>query len=367
MARNLRIDRLRGLAILIAVTSHTQGYMTWDFQPFTSAIPPLMTNGCFGVSIFFVVSGYLITQRLLGMQHLPAVDLLRDFYIQRAGRLLPCLALAVLLAAVLSAYGPPAFAFKDGAYGHFLYCLATLQYNHCILEGSLPGVLNPLWSLSVEEVFYLFWPLVIAAGVLLPTGRSLLLISLVAFGPYFRSKLGAPDVYTFFGNFDQLAMGCLAAIHADRIKRGFTDLRWAGLALIGLTFFGTILTQSWTWPPTFVGIGATLYLLGSSSGDARQTLLFRPLEEAGKLSYEMYLFHFPILGVLVRPTYDALHLTAFFGPRISWVCLAVLIAALFAVSLLISRYFSDPLNKFIRGLHVKRASRPVAFLNPDTA
>jgi peptidoglycan/LPS O-acetylase OafA/YrhL len=151
--------------------------------------------------------------------------------------------------------------------------------------------LNHLWSLPVEEVFYLFFPLLIAATRTRSHLRSTVLIALVIYGPIFRSRLTSPDVYSFFGNFDLLAMGCLAAIHAPQIKRWHADMRWIGATLIAMTFFATVLTLQWTLPPTLVGAGTVLYLLGSTSTEPTQpSMLFEPLQTAGRLSYEMYLF-----------------------------------------------------------------------------
>jgi len=346
--RNARIDRLRGLAILTAVMSHTPGFMTWEFRPYFTNIASLQSNGCFAVAVFFVISGFLITRRLLSMGEIPAAAMLTTFYAQRIGRLFPCLVLVVVLAWLMSSAGYPRFVFAEGAFGRFIGCIAMLRYNRCIVEGGLPDILNHLWSLSVEEMFYLMFPLLVILTRKQVSMLTFCLAGLVVYGPLYRSTVVGADVYTFFGNFDLLAMGCLAAIHAPKVRSHHADLRWIGLILMTLTFFGVVLTRQLIIPPTIVGIGAALYVLGARPLSDESPILFRPLELAGNLSYEMYLFHFPILGAIVRPTYNAFYQSPFFAPYIAWLCLAVYMVSLFLISFVLARYFSQPANRLIR-------------------
>jgi peptidoglycan/LPS O-acetylase OafA/YrhL len=306
--RNARIDRLRGLAILTAALSHTPGFMNWDFYPLLTNIMALKTNGCFAVAIFFVVSGFLITRRLLTMRDLPALALLKTFYVQRVGRLAPCLLLIIAVAWVMSAAGYDRFVFGVGGFARFVDCIGTLQYNRCILQSGLPDGMNHLWSLSVEEVFYLFFPLFVLATRKHVSMLSMVLVGLVIYGPICRSHAAGADLYMFFGNFDLLAIGCLAALDAPKITGHYADLRWSGLLMIAVTFFGSVVTEQLIWPPTLVGIGSAIYLLGAVPLAGKSALIFRPVELAGDLSYEMYLFHLPILGAIVRPTYYAFYM-----------------------------------------------------------
>jgi peptidoglycan/LPS O-acetylase OafA/YrhL len=345
--RNSGIDFLRGLSIAIVAMSHTVGFMTWNFSPHISNIPALRTNGYYGVCIFFVISGHLIAQRLLALSDLSPRQFLRAFYVQRFGRIAPCLILVVLLAAILSSQNVARFTFGADGFYHFTGCIATFRYNHCVLDGSLPDGWNALWSLSVEEVFYVFFPI-----LMLLTRRSKMVLTAVlaayvVLAPAYRATLDIGNVYTYFGNFDLMAIGILVAMHGKAITARPAYLMTIGLIGLAGIFFWTVATADCVWAPSAIAVFTGLYLIGATAPTTSSSIL-RPFKLAGILSYEMYLFHLPLLAVLVLPFFTWFSAITHHAMLISYACLAVYLSALFAISFVVANYYADPLNKAIR-------------------
>src|SRR5579863_5153606 len=183
------IDLLRGLAIFFVLMNHVNIRLLLARVPYTQGLPDqlvhsLVWSGQFGVQMFFAISGFLITSiTLRRWESLSRVGI-RGFYRLRLARIAPLL---LLLLAVLSGlhfshlndFAVPA---KTGGLGRAL--LAALTFHINLLEaqrGYLPGNWDILWSLSVEETFYLFFPL---ACRWLGQGKRLvaLLLGFVALG-----------------------------------------------------------------------------------------------------------------------------------------------------------------------------------------
>jgi peptidoglycan/LPS O-acetylase OafA/YrhL len=343
--RNSAVDFLRGLSIAIVAMSHTVGFMTWNFSPWTSSIPALPTNGYYGVCVFFVISGYLIARRLMTLSDLPPNQFLRAFYVQRIGRIVPCLILVVLLAAILSSLNVPRFTFGAEGFDHFTACIATFRYNHCVLDGSLPDGWNALWSLSVEEMFYLFFPILMLLTRRSKITLTSILAAYVILAPAYRATLDIGNVYTYFGNFDLMATGILVALHGKAVTGYSAHLRVTGLAGLAMIFFSTVATANNMWAPSAIAAFTGLYLLGATTA---RTAPLQPLKLAGILSYEMYLFHLPLLAVLVLPFFTWFSTITHHQMLISYACLAVYSITLFAVSFAVARWFSDPFNRSIR-------------------
>jgi peptidoglycan/LPS O-acetylase OafA/YrhL len=348
--RNHAVDLLRGISIIIVAMSHTVGFMTWDFLPGLSNIPALQINGYYGVCIFFGISGFLIAQRLMALSALPSLQFLRTFYTQRVGRIAPCLLLVLLAGAIIDSRGVPRFTFGPDGFSNFAFCIATFTYNHCILQGGsgLPDGWNALWSLAVEEVFYLFFPLLMLITLRSRRGLTAALVVYVLAAPFYRWHwLVRANVYSYLGNFDLMAMGILVAMHGRALSDG-RFFRWLGLIGLMVVFFSTVSVVDSVWAPSAIGFFTGLYLLGAMAKTGR-TALLRPLRFAGVLSYEMYLFHLPILGVVVRPFYYwALSITPNHPIMLTYACMVVYWGSLSLVAFVIANYFANPANRIIR-------------------
>src|SRR5580698_7846168 len=190
------VDHLRGLAIFFVLMNHVNMRLLFAHVPYTRGLPNQLVssfvwNGQRGVQIFFAVSGFLITSTALRRWgSLSAVNIL-DFYRLRFARIAPLLLFLLTVLSILHLAQAPNFVVsaKTGGLGRALSAALTFHVN--VLEarrGYLPGSWDILWSLSVEEIFYLFFPLV---ARVLGRGKLLiaLLLALVVIGPFARIVL----------------------------------------------------------------------------------------------------------------------------------------------------------------------------------
>jgi peptidoglycan/LPS O-acetylase OafA/YrhL len=158
--RNGFIDRLRGLAILIVLFGHSLRYGYYWVETFPGWAAAYVIDGSYyGVSIFFAISGYLITGKFIR----PMSDVLhvepRDFYIKRIGRIIPPLLLLIVVSAAIATAMGARFGAADLVKG----LLWILQFDFGSAAAVIPHTdssWDALWSLSVEETFYVFLPLV---------------------------------------------------------------------------------------------------------------------------------------------------------------------------------------------------------------
>src|ERR1700730_12102055 len=188
------IDLLRGLAIFFVLVDHVHIRLALAKVPYTKFLPPqlghfLVGNGELGVQMFFVVSGFLITSISLRRWAPLSQIKVRDFYLLRFARIAPLffLLLAVLSGLHFAHVHNYVVTARTGGLGRAL--LAALTFHVNVLEarrGYLPGNWDILWSLSVEEIFYLCFPIVcrvFGQGKLFFS----LLLGLVVLGPFGRT------------------------------------------------------------------------------------------------------------------------------------------------------------------------------------
>ncbi len=310
------IDALRAIAVLAVFFYHvnTSG---WD------------PGGFLGVDVFFVISGYLITSLLLSeYRQAGHLDVLR-FWMRRARRLLPAVAVMIAVTLVLAAIFTPGDV--PSLRGDALASLFYVNNWHLILSDqsyfeqfARPSLFRHLWSLSVEEQFYLLWPLMFAAGMKLLGRRRLLLgvlagaglstlLMIVLFSP------GSPD-RAFYGT-DTRAVGLLLGValalvwHPSRL-RPITGpgARWIldGVGVLALAMILRTFLEVHDFDPGLYHGGFLLLafwsalLVGVLAHPAARlgTLLGNPpLVWLGLRSYSFYLWHWPVL-TLTRPDVD---------------------------------------------------------------
>ncbi|HET7063529.1 MAG TPA: acyltransferase, partial [Rudaea sp.] len=213
-------------------------------------------------------------------------------------------------------------------------------FNYCV---------NIYWSLSVEEVFYLLFPL---AAVALRRTRYFvpLCLAVIAAGPIYRAIHADNELYFMYGYlacFDAIALGCLTALLKRRVsltKRASSIATWIaapGLACIYLIGFDGHEAAGFT----LIALATCVLLLtsGSDTQESRPLRLREPLCWMGRHSYELYLFHIVVLACMrdLVPR-DALAN----GAKPLW--LLVFIALSCAAAAAISRYFSEPANRALR-------------------
>jgi len=365
------LDGVRGLAILAVLVDHSAVWIT-PAGFLDRAAQAVTGSGWEGVDLFFVLSGFLITGILLdakGGQHY-----FRNFYARRVLRIFPIYYLTISLALAASFIPAVAHHFPDAAaeIRHVQPWYWTYTTNFLIaLHGwaAAPMRSTHLWSLAVEEQFYLIWP----ALVLLVDRRTLvrICVGLLVVCPLLRCVLffmGVPPrdlVVLTPTRIDTLALGALLAI-AARSDGGLA--RWrrvlayiaipSAIALAStLTFRIRIANES----PEIVTIGFSLiaaiaaafitFAATTPTGTLAHRFLAHPaLRAVGRYSYAMYIFHFPVVGLLharrlapdVMPTVLGSHLPAQFA--FTLLCFAVT----FALAFMSWHLFEHPILKLKR-------------------
>jgi peptidoglycan/LPS O-acetylase OafA/YrhL len=356
------VDLLRGLAILCVLMNHVNTRLRVNDIPYTDGVPQplvhaLTGNGQFGVQIFFAISGFLITSITLKRWGALQNINVRDFYLLRLARIGPLLLalLAVLSALHFAGLQDFVISARKGGLGRALLAAVTFHIN--VLEahrGYLPANWDVLWSLSVEEMFYLFFPL--AAWLL---GRVRLFIPFlfvfVVLGPFARAVFSRDnDIwqdYSYLGGMDAIALGCLTALIVSRVRFSPAVLRalgWTGLVLViamlgfsGVPFLFPLGATG--LEETLLAVGTCLVIIAAAGTQWKCPAFLRPLRLLGRRSYEVYLTHMFVLFAFLH-VFLALNKPMWFVPL--YFVFAIVVATLLGD--LVARLYSDRVNAWLR-------------------
>src|SRR5467141_4649662 len=299
-----KFDGLRGLAILSVLIGHSG---------FLEALPHagMLEYTRFGVDLFFVLSGFLITGILTdsrGSQHY-----FRNFYARRALRIWPLYYLVLFVAFVVAPlFAPSMRPTAVSVWPAFVFYVQHIVFAY---RSTYPFGLGATWSLAVEEQFYLTWPVL----VFLLKKRTLAIVSVLLVVMSLSLRLffhvhGAPVGFVHFftlSRLDSIAFGSLAALWLR--SPSCTLVRWRTRAyqFLGLGAAGVLLARilmhrnSSIVSYTFLAI-AFVGLLGISlTSDPRSSLLGRSLSAGwlryiGRISYGIYLLHYPLFILWAR-------------------------------------------------------------------
>ncbi|WP_181358465.1 acyltransferase family protein [Taibaiella chishuiensis] len=363
--RNRGIDMLRGFSILSVVLLHLNIHFHLTDTFLKTVLPKkvfmvLFWSGYYGVIIFFTLSGYLITQSILRRWGEPGQIRLPVFYRYRAARILPPLLALLLILSLLHIFGVTGFVIDNSKTSLAEALVAALTFHINWLEmraGYLPANWDVLWTISIEEVFYLVFPLL---GLLLRRRLPLLLLLScgVLIAPWARTHLFIDNELGDRNNLaciDALSLGCITALIADKLatvkiwKRLYPLLGWA--LVVFVIVFRNLLFKSGI---TALGLDVSILSLGVCGILLRmhnrpETLTgqgfpgLRWLADMGQYSYEIYLSH---MFVVIA----AAQLYQRFGVADTYLPFVLLLAtiACYLLGKLAYTCFSEPVNRALR-------------------
>jgi parallel beta-helix repeat protein len=330
------VEGLRAIAVISVVLSHASLGLG---------------GGYIGVDVFFVISGFLITRQLVEERQGRGRISFSGFYARRARRILPAATLVTVVTLVAAWHWASPLRVgsiaRDGLAAALFgvnWRLASQGTNY-FNQSAPQSPFQHYWSLSVEEQFYLFWPILLVTisllfarkfGVIKPLLVTLAAVVAVSLWQSITVTSGnAP--YAYFGTHTrawELAIGALIAVGAPALVRLPTAvcrlLAWAGLAAIVMSCF--VYGSNTPFP----GVAALLPVLGAGAviaggcgAQRRMTaesvlLQRRPMQFFGKISYSLYLWHWPLL--ILAPEILGRDLTV--RDRLATIALAVALSTL---------------------------------------
>jgi peptidoglycan/LPS O-acetylase OafA/YrhL len=349
-ARNLAhrddIQGLRAIAVLTVIASH--------------AGVPFLPGGFVGVDVFFVISGFLISQLLFREVERSGRVSIPGFYARRARRILPAATLVTIATVLATAFWLSAIDLlevaKDSLWAVFFAAnihFAAVGTDYFAQEEP-PSPLQHYWSLSVEEQFYLVWPALLLVLVLVARRRALprklvfgvLAVVTVASFAWSVASTSSDPLAAYFSTPArawELGLGALTALVASTVAARWSGLVrglvcGAGLVLIAVACVA--FTDQTPFPGSAAAlpvVGAALVLLAGAGGQATQPLSVRalgvlPMRAVGDWSYSLYLWHWPVLIIAERKLGHGL------GFWRTLLCVAVV----FVLSALTFRYVEQP-------------------------
>ncbi len=361
--RNPGIDLLRGLSILFVILNHLGLRIPLKKTALADVLPPwflsrLNYNGYEAVFVFFVISGFLIAgnalQRWGGLERID----LRAFYARRFARIVPCLVALIAVLAVLHLLAVPDYTISRPGQSLPGAIRAVIGLHLNWYEGRtgyLPGNWDVLWSLSIEEVFYIGFPL----ACLLTRRRRVLvpLLAVLALSmPWTHAALRGNEIWqekAYLPGMSAIAIGVLGALLAARSRtlpaRTIVLLGWLGaIGLLATTIDGALM-----WHllrdgyMLLLALSALCLLLACEQrqrrGDWRPWRTLGWLRSSGRLSYEIYLSHMFVVFAMVR-------LFRFAGgdPRSGWLWYLLALPLCWLLGMAVERWLSLPCERWLR-------------------
>jgi peptidoglycan/LPS O-acetylase OafA/YrhL len=333
------LQGLRGIAVVFVLLFHA------EFKGFQ--------GGFVGVDIFFVLSGFLITKNLLEEEIKTGTISLRNFYAKRLRRLLPASSLVLIATLILGYFYLPPVLLPDLTRD---ISAATLYISNFIFAGratdyfaanATPSPVLHFWSLSLEEQFYIFWPVTVLllAKTKLLTHTTVRLFSVLTFATSLSFAiwlLPRSEPWAFFSlptRAWQLALGAFIATFVFKLEKLSYKVAWVlgTLGLGAVIASGLFIRNAANFPgliallPT---IGAGLIIVAGVQRRrnlAWNLLSVKPLQYLGKISYSIYLWHWPLFVIPMIAS----------GQALSVKSKLTLIAVTFLLSIVTEKYVEE--------------------------
>lgn len=359
--RNIGIDILRGLSVILVIIHHLAVLIPVEAGVFSGLMPKwfisgLSHSGKEAVFIFFVISGFLITSRVIARRGSLREISTKEFYLRRAARILPCLLILVSVLSTLHLLGIKEFVILNPKQSLWGAISSALGFHLNWYEGKtgyLPLNWDVLWSLSIEEAFYLGFPLL----CLLIRNEFTLLFALLVFGaslPWLRDAIHSNEIWqekAFLPGMAAIASGISAAIIATKLRIEKIWV-WRCLKILGWTgVLAVVFLNSLLWPIMgsylllFLTLSTQILLIalfwGELQSSAGKHFGFKWLSSFGILSYEIYLTHMFVIWTFVHFFYA---LGGHQNLGLLWFAPAIF--ASWFLGYLVARYISVPLNQF---------------------
>ncbi len=297
------LDGLRAMAVTAVMLFHAN--VSWA------------KGGYLGVDVFFVLSGFLITRILLEERELTGHTKVLRFYLRRILRLFPALVVVAVACAIYAEIKLPADQVTH--MWHDVFATATYRMNWVEALHQQPpfGLLDHAWSLSIEEQFYVVWPLVLIAAHKLWGIRGVAGIAVVgalasAAVRFALIDHGSPDIRVYYGldtHSDGILIGCALAAWTmlwpglpGTLRHPVT--RWFGplaLVAVGIAASTVELTSRslYRWGYLLFGLATALLIADLyARGLTSRLLRWPPFVAVGRISYGLYLWHWPVFIVI---------------------------------------------------------------------
>jgi peptidoglycan/LPS O-acetylase OafA/YrhL len=275
----------------------------------------------------------------------------------RFARIAPCLIGILIILATLDLMGVNGFIIATTTLPHAISAALTFHINWLEAKtGYLPGGWDILWSLSIEETFYIFFPLL----CLLIRKEWMLKLALCVFiilAPFARSHFYINnDIWSdhsYLSCMDGIAIGCLAAIYKNKIKMSLNLSRF--LLMLGLAFFCFLFffrPQAYQLGLSRIGLNVTILEIGiglilmtakNETMSSRHSFLSSQLQWFGRNSYEVYLTHMFVVTFLAQLFYN---LKISINMMVLWYRIILVFSGI--IGNLVVIYFSEPFNKYLR-------------------
>lgn len=296
-----RLDGLRGIAVLLVLLQHFPAIQGLDFYNRFLSFFKKLGLGYVGVELFFILSGYLITRLLVSAFEQRQQNILKNFYIKRAFRILPVFFLTIGVCFLLL----PEFDYKY---------IAGFLANYYFAFYTDPHPLRHFWSLAVEEQFYLIWPLIVLLAVSYRFRIEKVLVVLMCIAVaiilyrdvWVATELSRDLIHrSVETRMIALCVGSYFAV-CGLPEKSLQFLFFLLAATVILVMGLQLLNQTGLWPYMkstktfgFLVVSSCIFLMAAKNG-SRLVWFFelRPLVAIGLVSYGLYVYHLPLFYYL---------------------------------------------------------------------